>query len=187
MWRCFWDWLAALPPSSASFVGTLTGSSFGLIALLLGALFNAHLNRKRDDNLREVDRVAVASAIYAELSSVHRTLLENAKRLTDNPPSAGEGFMVPDLAHSVQIFSHMLPKLGLLRADTIRTVMDAYVLIKQYAEGLILLGGAMQPNMPEDRRLIFMTAERAKIVTAINEERARAIKEAIDALAPYLR
>jgi hypothetical protein len=45
----------------------------------------------------------------------------------------------------------------------------------------------MQPNPPENRRLIFMSAERAKIVTAINEERARAIKEAIDALAPYLK
>ena len=187
MWRCFWDWLAALPQSSASFVGTLTGSALGLIALLLGALFNAHLNRKRDDNLREVERIAVASAIYAELSGVHRTLLENAKRLEDKPPAAGEGFAVPDLAHSVQVFSHMLPKIGLLRADTIRTVMDAYVLIEQYAEGLILLGGAMKPNMPENRRLIFLNAERAKTVTAINRARAEMIKEAIDALGPYLK
>jgi len=45
----------------------------------------------------------------------------------------------------------------------------------------------MQPNMPRNHRLIFMTAERANIIAAINEERARAIKEAIDALAPYLR
>lgn len=168
-------------------MGTVTGSSFGLIALLLGALFNAHLNRKRDDNLREVDRVAVASAIYAELSGVHRTLLENAKRLTDNPPSAGEGVAVPDLAHLVQVFSHMLPKIGLLRADTIRTVMDAYVLIEQYAEGLILLGGAMQPNMPEHRRLIFVDAGHAKSVAAINLARADFIKGAIDALEPYLK
>lgn len=187
MWRCLWDWLAGLPQSSASFVGTLTGSALGLLALLLGALFNAHLNRKRDNNLRDIDRVAVASAIYAELSGVHRTLVENAKRLVENRPTAAERFAVPDLAHSVQVFSHMLPKIGLLRADTIRTVMDAYVLIEQYAEGLILLGGTIHPNMPENRRLIFMNAERAMIVTAINEERARAIKEAIDALAPYLR
>jgi hypothetical protein len=53
MWVEFWKWLGALPPSSASFVGTVTGSSLGLIALLLGALFNARLNRRRDDKLRD--------------------------------------------------------------------------------------------------------------------------------------
>lgn len=168
-------------------MGTLTGSTLGLIALLIGALFNAHLNRKRDDKLRDVDRVAVASAIYAELTGVHRTLLENAKRLIDHPPPVGEGFVVPDLAHSVQVFSHMLPKIGLLRADTMRTVMDAYVLIEQYVEGLILLGGTMRPDMPEGRRAIYIDAEHAETVSAINQVRAEGIKEAIDALAPYLR
>jgi hypothetical protein len=187
VWRCFWDWLAALPQSSASFVGTLTGSTLGLIALLLGALFNAHLNRKRDDNLRDADRSELAKAIYAELYGVRRTLLENAKRLTDNPPPVGEGFTVPDLNHSVQVFTHMLPKIGLLRADTIRAVLDAYVLIAQYAEGLILLGGTMQPNMPENRRQIFVHAMHAKLVAEINQARAEFIKEAIDTLGPYLK
>jgi hypothetical protein len=168
-------------------VGTLTGSSLGLIALLLGALFNARLNRKRDENLRDVDRVALASAIYAELSGVRRTLLENATRPTDHPPAEGEGFAVPDLAHQVQVFSHMLPKIGLLRVDTIRTVMDAYVLIEQYAEGLILLGGKMYPNMPENRRLIYFDTVHAQSIAAINQARAGAIKEAMDALEPYLK
>ena len=45
----------------------------GFIALLLGALFNAHLNRTRDDALREADRKAVASALKAELASIQGT------------------------------------------------------------------------------------------------------------------
>jgi hypothetical protein len=63
----FWKWLATLPPSSASFMGTLAGSGLGLLALLAGALFNARLNRKQDDRLREEDRIALASTLYAEL------------------------------------------------------------------------------------------------------------------------
>jgi hypothetical protein len=51
MFEEFWKWLATLPAGSASFVGTLTGSSFGLLAILIGALFNARLNRSRDDRL----------------------------------------------------------------------------------------------------------------------------------------
>jgi hypothetical protein len=187
VWRCFWDWLAALPPSSASFAGTLTGSFLGLIALLLGALFNAHLNRKRDDDLRGVDRIALAKSIYAELTAVHRTLLENAQRLTEHAPGADEGFMLPDLHHSVQVFSHMLPKIGLLPVDIIRKVMDAYVLIQQYAEGMIFLGGTMQPNMPENRRVVYMDAVHAKSVAAINLARADFIKGATEALEPHLK
>ena len=56
----FWQWLQTASQGQASFVGTLMGSFLGLVALLLGALFNAHLNRCRDDRLRNEDRSAVA-------------------------------------------------------------------------------------------------------------------------------
>ena len=64
----FWDWLAKLSPGSAGFVGTFTGSTLRLLAILIGALFNARLNRRRDDDIREADRIATASALFAELS-----------------------------------------------------------------------------------------------------------------------
>jgi hypothetical protein len=71
-----WDWVATLPSGSASFLGSLVGSGIGLIALLIGAFVNASLNRRRDERLREEDRLAVASTLYAELKGVHRTLGE---------------------------------------------------------------------------------------------------------------
>jgi hypothetical protein len=43
MLSTFWEWLQTASPGQATFVGTLTGSFFGLVALLLGALFNASL------------------------------------------------------------------------------------------------------------------------------------------------
>jgi hypothetical protein len=58
---------AHCPQGEAAFVGALIGSSIGLVALLLGALFNAELNRRRDDRLRREDRRAVATALRAEL------------------------------------------------------------------------------------------------------------------------
>jgi hypothetical protein len=185
MWTDFWNWLAQLPPSSASFVGTLTGSALGLFALLLGALFNAHLNRKRDDALQDADRIALASALHAELLGVHRTLVENAQRLIDKPPAAGAGFVTPQ--PSVRIFPEMLSKIGLLRTDTIRKVMDAYVLTEQYLDALILLGGNLQPDMPDGRVLVYLDAQHAETVSEINRARAGVVKEAIDAIAPYLK
>jgi hypothetical protein len=158
MWKGFWDWLAALPQGSASFIGTLTGSTLGLIALLLGALFNAHLTRRRDDRLRDEDRVALASA----LSGIHRTLIENAQHLTERPADPDGGFVVPE--PSMKLLPGTLPKIGLLQPETIRKVMDAYVLTEQYVEQLILFGGRLQSNMPDNRRLVYLDAARAKLV-----------------------
>jgi hypothetical protein len=109
MWNEFWGWLASLPPGSASFVGTLAGSSFGLLAILAGALVNAHLNRKRDDVQRDHERVALASALYAEFKGVHRSFTENAEHLKSKPLDGEGGFFVPQ--PSTDLTPELLPKL----------------------------------------------------------------------------
>lgn len=39
----------------------------GLVALVVGALFNAHLSRRRDDRLRAEEAKAVSAALYGEI------------------------------------------------------------------------------------------------------------------------
>jgi len=186
MWGAFWEWLAHLPQGSASFVGTLAGSSLGLIAILIGALVNAALNRRRDDRLRDEDRIALASTLYAELKGLHRSLIENAQHLTDTPPDPNDGFVVPE--PSMKLLPEMLPKIGLLKSETIRKVMDAYVLTEAYLEQLILAGGALHAaNLPEGRQLVFMDANRAEFVVEFNRARANIVNDAMQALAPYLK
>jgi hypothetical protein len=184
-WTQFCAWLATLPQSSASFLGTLTGSGLGLIALLLGALFNARLNRKRDDRLRDADRVALATALHAELVGVHRALTENAQHLTDKPPNSDGGFVVPK--PSIKILPELLSKIGLLRPDDVRKVLDAYVLTEQYLDRLILGGGMLRTDMPEKRELVYVGAQLAPVVIEYNRATADDVKKAIDALTPYLK
>jgi hypothetical protein len=185
MWADLLTWLGTLPPGSASFIGTLTGSFLGLVALLFGALFNAYLNRRRDDGLRSADRLAMASALHAELLGIHRAFVDNLKFLEEKPPDAEGGFMVPE--PSVKLLPEMLPKIGLLRPETIRKVLDAYVLTEQYLEGLILRDGKLHPDMPEGRQLVYLPAQRKSFVIQFNRAKAGVVKEAIDALAPYLK
>jgi hypothetical protein len=105
--------------------------------------------------------------------------------MTDKPPDHDGGFMVPE--PSIKLLPEMMSKIGLLRADTIRTVMDAYVLTEQYLEQLILVGGSLQASMPENRQLVYMDAHHAPFVIEFNETRAGVVKEAMNALAPYLK
>lgn len=68
------DWLQGLPSGAPALIGTLTGSFLGLIALILGALFNFHLNRKRDDRIRRQEACSVAAALYGEILLLRREL-----------------------------------------------------------------------------------------------------------------
>lgn len=74
-----WDWIQQLSGGGGSFLGALAGSFFGLIAILLGALYNAHLNRQRDDRLRLEDSRALAAALVGELSAIVQACRRNLK------------------------------------------------------------------------------------------------------------
>jgi hypothetical protein len=183
--REFWDWLAALPQGSATFVGTLTGSTLGLFALLLGALFNAHLNRKRDDELRKKEARALAVALRAELTGKSRSLLDNAKRLEEQK---GEGhILVPDIAQSLRIMPSLTDKLGLLDEETIVAVLDAHVVMEQYCERLIISGGKLIDGLPGNRRLVSVDPTLFKQLRGGNIGVNDVIVKAIKRLDSYLK
>ena len=63
----FWPAIEALSGGGAAFLGALVGAAAGLGAILTGALYNAKLNRDRDDRLREQEAKAIAVALRAEI------------------------------------------------------------------------------------------------------------------------
>ena len=182
MWADFLAWLATLPQGSATFMGTLAGSSLGLFAVLIGALFNAHLNRRRDDRLRQADKQSVIAALRAELEILRKALENNATRAIDKPPEEAGGFLAPDLAHLIQVMPEMLPKIGLLEPKTIQPVIRAYSLVQQYCEKLIMLGGRLQDNMPSHRRIVYLKADSNEYFAKMSQSMTEPIAEAIAAL-----
>lgn len=54
------------------------GSVMGFIALILGALFNYHLNRKRDERLRREEIISIASALYGEIVVLRQSVARMA-------------------------------------------------------------------------------------------------------------
>lgn len=118
--------LTTIPPV----VGTLLGPFFGLVALMLGALYNAKLNRDRDERLREEDARSLAAALLAEIQQGLATI-----RMID--AMAGQKFD-PELIRNFfsemnhqPIFEANLERLGLLGQDLSREVV-------RFAEGRVL-------------------------------------------------
>jgi hypothetical protein len=147
MLSSLWQWLYDTSPGQATFLGSV----FGFFALLGGALFNAWLNRRRDNWLRREEQRGVATALRAELAGCRRALLTNAQQLKD--PQAGT-FLMPDLAHSIRIMPEMVSKFGLLDEETIDQVTNAYLAVEQHSEQLLLLYGArlVDPERVLERR-----------------------------------
>jgi len=169
-----WEWLTELSGGAAVFVGSATGSFFGLITILAGALFNARLNRGRDDRIRKAEALSVAAALRGELASAKQTLNDSAEKL-DDPQG---DFRVPDLSHSIHILPEITPKLGLLDPETVKEVINAYTLIYQYSESLMQIGGEIKDLGIAHRRLIEMPEVRAPNVAAMNRNMALAIERA---------
>jgi hypothetical protein len=173
-----WTWLQGLSGGAATFVGSLTGSALGLIALLIGALFNAHLNRRRDDRLRDEERKGVVRGLRAELARIRVSLMRNIEDLAQPK----NDFNIPDIAHSVRVMPGLLPRINLLIADSIGEVIDAYVSIDQYCDGLIMMGGHLVKENRSDRRLVGMPMQSASNVAQMSRQLVDLIDIAIVAL-----
>jgi hypothetical protein len=175
-----WDWLQSLSGGAAAFVGSASGAAIGLIALVIGALFNAWLNRRRDDRLREHEKRSVAVALLAELEGIERTLSQHITELREHSSAV----LVPDLAQSVRVLSSMLPKIGLLDVRTIRVTIDAYIMIEQYSETLISMGGTLDTALPHRIRVV-LPEHLSGAVADVNENTASYLQEAIDCLRAF--
>lgn len=178
-----WGWLESLEGGAANFIGSFTGAVVGLVAIVIGALFNAHLNRKRDDRLKKADARAIAAALKAELEGIDKTLLENA----DDLEKGTNEFMVPDLAHQLRVMPHLLPKLGLLDdTDTIQKLINAYGVIDQWLEKLVMIGGKIMDSMPSHRRVVHMPKGTAAHVAKLNRNISKKIRATIEKLDKHL-
>lgn len=61
------DWLGELQGGALTVVSATTTFAFGILAVVLGALFNSYLNRRRDNRLREQEALATTAALYGEI------------------------------------------------------------------------------------------------------------------------
>jgi hypothetical protein len=179
----FWQWLQTASQGQANFVGALMGSFFGLVALLLGALFNAELNRRRDDRLRREDQRAVAAALRAELEGLRRTLKDNAETMCQEDYAKPDEYVhVPDLAQSIRMMPEVVSKLGLLDGKTIGAVVDAYGMAEEYSAKLLLLGADPSVTPDNFRRSVVLPSNRLTQIVQLNNATAEVIQEAITQL-----
>jgi hypothetical protein len=185
-----WDWIAGLSGGAATFIGALTGSLVGLLALLIGALFNAHLGRKRDDRLRAEETRAIAAAIRAELAGLLRKLetpfsSTSATVYSDSKIESERSVIwIPDITGRVRLIPELLPKLGVLDVETIGAVIDTQIAIEEYGDYLRLK--TKRGEGEEVGRDFALPSYEKTSMQMRNEVMIEQVREAIERLDKYL-
>ena len=89
------------------------------------------------------------------------------------------GFVGPDLARQVRDLPALLPKLILLDGDVIRSVVDAYAVIEQHADHLLLLGAKVVEDSAGDRQRLVMQGSSTTKVIGLNKSLAGRLEQTI--------
>jgi hypothetical protein len=158
-----WEWIQGLQPGAATFLGALAGSLFGLLAILAGAMFNAHLNRKRDDRLREEEREALSNALFGILGAIRTSIATRTSYLTPSMSDASWDLVACPIPLLADLQSMYL-QLGNLDPEVAKRIFDFVEFVGE-VEGLLSRvrnGTFVAPESSETVRPLFeMTFERA--------------------------
>lgn len=129
------NWVQILHEFTAPLVqspwfGDALGSFVGLLAILIGALYNARLNRRRDRELYEQEIASLRAAIGTELRCYAGTLVERFGFLDQ---ASKEGAMVygSNLTERLHIeppniYGSLAGRVGLLPSDQASSVVEAW-------------------------------------------------------------
>ncbi len=171
-----WEWLQGLQGGAPAVIGSAAGSALGIISLLIGALFNAYLNRRRDNRLRRTEQIGILTVIGSEIETVIDILSRNAKELS----KPRQDFRLPDISQLCRILPKAMDKFYLLPRDAIIAAVNAQTIIDQYSDHMIFIGGTLAPNMPKGRLVFVFPKECSVRLKEINEG-------SVDILSRYLK
>ena len=149
------DWLQSLTPQQV----TLIGIPLGFLSLAGGALINSWLNRRRDDRLRRLDTLSVATALLTELKLQRDALERNATSLAD-PDEAGDASYAFIPEPITLVWDAILPRLTLLDAVAIEKALYAFGTLPVYMDSLALQMGEVR-NVSSKRQHVSIPVSNA--------------------------
>lgn len=160
------------------------GAVMGFGGLIAGALFNAHLNRKRDEWLRSQEVVAVASALYGEIVILRQSIARMANavgqrhfdhglgRVRDEPygPHFMEGLTMPP----PRLYQSLTAKVGTLPSQIALEVVRFYARAEQAQTWLPRL--QEDANRPFSYSILYVLDPAIAAITGVSEA-LKAIEE----------
>ncbi|WP_426129894.1 hypothetical protein [Pararhizobium sp. PWRC1-1] len=175
-----WQWFSNASVQ-ASLVGSFAGLISGVVILLVGALFNFRLNRRRDALVRAEEADAVAAALFGEIILIRKELARTAN-LVARKSMHGDGefdshFLELMRLQDPLLYKALASKLGLLDPKLILAITDFHTNVEMTRSSLPLI------VENKDRGYSYSPLAVLTPATAAIQD----IKPTIDALAAKMR
>jgi hypothetical protein len=133
-----WDWLGGLASSQATIIGTSLGALLGFVSLTSGALFNAKLNRDRDQRIVDMERVSLLRALSTEIHLIRNLLTYQLGEYTTPNEQEWQSSVSPKMFSL--IYPANIQKLISLPADALTQTIIFHAAIDEYEYNLQAAG-----------------------------------------------
>lgn len=132
--------LMALQPSVAAFLGAIVGATITMVSVIVGALFNAHLNRRRDDRIRKQEERTVANALLAELTMLRGS---HSRAIAERQPQ-GNTMLIPVKEGPAEVYHALIDKIGHLDSSVLVPLIEFHTVFASLESYLVFLGGKVE-------------------------------------------
>lgn len=150
----------------------------GFAGVIYTIRMNARLVRQQDERKIMHERTALRTALIAELGAHQKTYLDriNTLRGDNNDQSA----LIPEYV-SNQVYYQLIDRIGLLTAEEIESVMDAYLLVTELPVRLRLIAKDTS-KLSEHSGYIHIDKEYAEVAAQIHDSFLIKINTALDTI-----
>lgn len=152
------------------------GALLGFLGLMIAALFNFKLNRRRDARLREEEMKAVAAALYGEMRLLRARVAKVARAVARTYITQGldgrsgirfdSHFFEAHKMPEATLYKSLAPRFGLLSADLLIPIASFYEHISEVAAWLPRMGDDPTRGYSYDVRYVLEPARDAVIESA---------------------
>ncbi len=114
--------------------GDALGSAIGLVAILLGALYNARLTRRRDNKIMSDEQKSVAMAIGTEMAVYAEMLCGRLAQASAGGEGQTAGVIVSLRAPEAVVWPRLAGKVGGLDSEVCAKTVKAWMLLQWHAQ-----------------------------------------------------
>jgi hypothetical protein len=147
----------------------------GFAGVICTIIMNERLKRQQHERELIQERTALRTALIAELSALRKTYEDRIHSLHEK--DRGQAALIPEYV-SNQVYCQLLDRIGLLTAEEIEPVMDAYILVTELPVRLRLLAGDAG-ELSEYSGYIHISGEHAEVAAKIHDSFLAKINTAV--------
>jgi hypothetical protein len=170
MWDCLYQFVKDFQ--------TIIVGLIGFSGVVITLRMNAQLSQKQHERVVKHDREVLKTALCAELELIRKSFSDKASSVEENAEERDTYYLSES---RTDIYQNFVGKLGLLSAEEVSSVVEAYTLIDEASTRLRLLSSGHDPSYDKPG-YIFIRANHSNTASGIYKSFLPAIEVALKKL-----